>query len=158
MIRPPPPAAPAANIPKVVAANCVATLILCRQAFAQAEAHSGSHPALLRKNLSPGKTLARATGPRRGNKGQPMPCAHPALNPVPTASCSTQLPFGGNSAPGKTAAFTHVLPDEIPKRMPEKIRYAAPRPCQEDQPRPIGQIGAFLPKSSAPLPCCSLTR
>ena len=38
-----------------------------------------------------------------------------------------------NSATGKTAAFTHVLPDGSQKRMPVKIRYAEPVACQEAQ-------------------------
>jgi hypothetical protein len=43
----------------------------------------------------------------------------------------------------KTAASTHTLPDEIPKRMPVKIRYAEPRACQGAHPRQSCKFPCF---------------
>lgn len=135
-----PPPAGAAKI-----AILIATLILCRQAFAQAEAHKGHSPAL-QEDLSTGTILTRAAG-RDAEKGQPDNLApHAALRPAADGFLFDTTPSRRNPALGKTAAFTHVSPAEFPKRMPEKIRYAEPVACQGG-PASLSPIPAF---SSAP--------
>jgi hypothetical protein len=56
----------------------------------------------------------------------------------------------------KTAASTHTLPDEIPKRMPVKIRYAEPRACQGARPRQSCKFpcfSAYFETASSHPPC-----